>query len=192
MLKPTRQSFIPRGAVAVSDKRSSAVAYLYEDKGVYYGIGFHGRAQKPDWHYHFKNLASRERHIVEHFAGIQQREARQSELRAEARGFRHSYKIGDLFNNTWGYDQTNVNWYEVTAVRGQMIEIREIGTAYKETGFMCGKCSPLPGSYIGEPKWRRAQEGRVKVNHHQHASFVKPKMVAGVPTYEASYTSSYA
>ena len=38
----------------------------------------------------------------------------------------HGVKIGDVFVESWGYDQTNVDFYQVTRVMPKSVEIRAI------------------------------------------------------------------
>ena len=102
------------------------------------------------------------------------------------------YKIGDLFMRSWGYDQTNIDYYEVVAVSAKMVTVRTIAQKSIETGFMSGKTTPLPGTYTGKPKRCLAQDGHIKINSYAWAHYVKPEMVAGIPVYGTDYYSSYA
>ena len=41
----------------------------------------------------------------------------------------HSLKVGDIVDSSWGYDQTNVNFYQVIEVVGaHTVKIREIAS----------------------------------------------------------------
>jgi hypothetical protein len=42
-------------------------------------------------------------------------------------------EIGDIFYSSWGYDQTNIDFYKVIKKTAKMIEIREIGQVYMES-----------------------------------------------------------
>lgn len=55
------------------------------------------------------------------------------------------YKIDDVISSSWGYDQTNVDFYKVIAVKGSMIEIRQLSAETKEhnPGCMSGMISPV-------------------------------------------------
>ena len=66
-------------------------------------------------------------------------------------------KAGDIFYCSWGYDQTNIDFYEVVSVSGLTAEIRAINSSETEDGFMCGKSSPVPHSFSGEPMKKRIQ-----------------------------------
>lgn len=61
-------------------------------------------------------------------------------------------KVGDLFYSSWGYDQTNIDFYQVTAVKGKMIEAAQIGGKSTYDGPMNGHTSPVPNHFIGDPK----------------------------------------
>lgn len=39
----------------------------------------------------------------------------------------HTLKVGDILYSSWGYDQTNISWYQVTQLVGkQSVKIRKI------------------------------------------------------------------
>lgn len=188
----TREFYIPRGAVAVRDKQSSAVAYIYETNGTPYAAAFAGKGAKPVWHYRFKDAAAREKRIRALFEHYRTLEAAKAQKQAERRAWRHSYTVGDVFKASWGYDQTNIDYYEVVGLIGTtMLEVRELMQGREETLWAQGKCVPLPGQYRGASFRVRAQDGYFKVGHH-HARFQQPKIIGGVKTYEASHWTAYA
>lgn len=57
-------------------------------------------------------------------------------------------EVGDIFSSSWGYDQTNVDFFEVVRKTAKMIELREIGGRITETnpGGMSGQARPDPDS----------------------------------------------
>jgi len=77
-------------------------------------------------------------------------------LRRQAAKKPHTLKVGDILNTSWGYEQTSVEFYEVVAVSGVMVKLRQIAADTTETGFMSGVTIPYPGEFIGEPIRRRA------------------------------------
>ena len=46
------------------------------------------------------------------------------------------YKVGDVICNSWGYEQTNIDWYQVVKVGNKTIEIKEIHGAQVEGTMM--------------------------------------------------------
>jgi hypothetical protein len=68
------------------------------------------------------------------------------------------YKVGDIVTSSWGYDQTNVDFYKVTAVKNSMIEIRQLSQTTTEynPGCMSGSTSPVENEFHPDfPKTHR-------------------------------------
>lgn len=72
-------------------------------------------------------------------------------------------KVGDVFVESWGYDQTNVDYYEVVRVMPTMVEVRAI---YARTEGEGHKTRLLPdvGNFKTprESGWGGARYGEVK------------------------------
>lgn len=202
-MKMLREFYVPKNAIKISDKRSSAVCYLYMFNSKFGVVAFHGKAQKPDFNYTYGKEAPRNTRVKEFFEAWRAIEQRKADKTAERKAFVNPYKIGDLFRQSWGYDQTNINWFECIAVSGSMLTVREIAQERTNDGDMCGKCAPLPGAFLspryrnddtGQPIRCKAQDGGVKVGPHGHhwASHQPGELVAGVRVHRPSYWSSYA
>jgi hypothetical protein len=157
-------------------------------------MGFYGKAEKPSFHHSFRSVERRTQFVSEWFASIEQTDARKAERKANRKAFRHTLKVGDVLRSSWGYDQTNIDYYEVTALVGEhMIEAREIGAESSETGFMQGKCVPTPGNYTGPAKRYRPTEGNaVKVRSFAWARPVAYREVAGARVYSTDHWTAYA
>ena len=68
-------------------------------------------------------------------------------------------KIGDVFVYSWGYDQTNINFFQVIGKTKKSIKVREIRKVTEETGFMCGNATPIKNSFKNdEVKIKRPYE----------------------------------
>lgn len=165
-----RDFFVPKGSRKVCDKRSDAVAYLYEvpARQRVGAMVFFGQQAKPIWHYTFKDAAAREAAIRRAFEGRQAHDSAKAETKAK-RNQPHKLEVGHVLVSTWGYEQTNVDFYQVTrVVSPTMVEVRAIGyTVTREDGWMCGKAVPLLDKFTGEPTRHRVTWGdHVKVGHH--------------------------
>lgn len=187
--KHRREDYIPRGAIKFADRESSAIVYAYTAAmtGEPALMGFHGRAQKPDFNYRFPNAKARERYAQDHFKRFREWEAaRKPKGRQVA--------PGDVLKCSWGYDQTNVDYYQVTRLIGeQYVEVRELQTSASYEGQqMAGYVVPLPGEFVGEPLRRKADGDCVKISSCQYAFKVDPVMVGGVPTYQPARYTAYA
>jgi len=201
-MKNSKERFIPKGAQKIAYKLGDAVAYIYERNGAAYGLMFYGKQSKPVWHYKFKSEASRAAKIAEYFELRKKSVEAKKADKAERISWVPGFEIGDLFMSSWGYDQTNIDYYEVVAVSGKMLTLRKIASEAEEDGFMTGKCVPIPGQYISEPFKKLAQkgysgsgpkDGYISIASYANAYYMKPiEYVGKAPIYEASRYSSYA
>jgi hypothetical protein len=68
-------------------------------------------------------------------------------------------KIGSIFAMSWGYDQTNVNFFQVTRMSGKGVFVREIGQKGVENtqGFMCQRVIPIPDQFLDNSQWTAKQ-----------------------------------
>lgn len=69
---------------------------------------------------------------------------------------------GQIFDCQWGYEQTNVDFYEAQndAEVGRFVTLRKLKSrSLGEDSFMSGKCLPVPGEYEGEPFRRKVKDG---------------------------------
>ena len=55
---------------------------------------------------------------------------------------RAEVKVGDIFVCSWGYEQTNIDFYKITAVTGASVKYVSIGADRKYTGPMHGETTP--------------------------------------------------
>jgi hypothetical protein len=61
-------------------------------------------------------------------------------------------KVGDIFYSSWGYEQTNIDFYRVEAVKNQTITLKQMSSTRTYTGPMCGETVPDTGNVTGEAK----------------------------------------
>ncbi len=191
MLKFSPAQFLPRGAIKVSDKHSDARAFIYTStKGKPAAQVYYGKQSKPVEHSYYSNETRREQRIMELFEARQSRLVQTSYRRTELKEFIHAYKVGDIFYTSWGYDQTNCEFFEVTNVRGKHLILREIAQAAYDDASNAGKCSPLPGQYIGDPIRRIANSSHIKIDHVRRAWILSFSDIAGIRVYPSVRFSS--
>lgn len=68
-------------------------------------------------------------------------------------------KVGDIFYSSWGYDQTNVNFYEVTGLTGASVKVREVAQRVERSTPPQDYVVPVPGQYIGGEMTKRISGG---------------------------------
>jgi len=52
--------------------------------------------------------------------------------------------IGDIYVTSWGYDQTNIDYYKIVSVKNKTAKLVSIGQTCNYTGSMQGECMPDP------------------------------------------------
>jgi 5-hydroxyisourate hydrolase-like protein (transthyretin family) len=104
--------------------------------------------------YYFNDEQRRENWVKEQVANIKNRiEANiQSNTAKKEAAEKHTFKIGDCLYQSWGYDQTNIDFFEVVAVLPKSVKIRPISQIMVEgsEGFMCENVRPDNGNFTGE------------------------------------------
>ena len=64
-------------------------------------------------------------------------------------------KIGDIFEMSWGYDQTNVDYFQVVSLTPRGVYVREIGakSVPGTQGFMCQDVKPDKDNFLPRSSW---------------------------------------
>lgn len=71
----------------------------------------------------------------------------------------HHLQVGQILSSSWGYEQTNVNFYQIVEIRGKCkIILREINKVRDFQGSMHGTCVPVKDQFIGEEFARMADK----------------------------------
>lgn len=145
-----RRRFVPNDADMIWTHENGSAVYIHDVNGVLYGTAFTGTAGNPTWNYRFRTAENRAKTIDDFIASVAHHVDLVAARRAEKASWANPLKPGDILYTSWGYDQTNVEFYAVTRVSGKRVWIREIAATYTETGFMSGRTKPvLPIEYIG-------------------------------------------
>ena len=61
--------------------------------------------------------------------------------------------VGDVFKSSWGYGQTNVDFYQVTALTKKGVKVREIAGREVDKGMLTGETTPVKDAFTGEEKY---------------------------------------
>ena len=87
-------------------------------------------------------------------------------------------KAGDILRRSWGYDQTNIDYYRVTGLTpsGKSVRVQAIGTELVEArGPYGNKVRPDPAKPLGPARTKRWNDGwksgqyRVKITSYSSA-----------------------
>lgn len=179
-----RSFYLPpqmRGTSPLVPEGTDLEIYTWEERGVPYGMAFQGKAKKPLWNYSFRNEAQRKQRVDRTISDRQRTFAEKLKVREERKNFQHGLNIGDVLYSSWGYDQTNIDFYEVTKLMGKMIMMRPVAqkTVREEQGS--DWVVAAPGRFTGAALRKKPQgfgdSVSVKINSFSSASLWdgKPK-----------------
>lgn len=128
-----------------------------------------GKADKPLWFYNYRDESQREHQIQETIQYYQSRVDVKRKRLEERKQFQHGLQVGDILAGSWGYDQTNVNFYEIVGVPAlKMVLLREIASnVVKSDGSGSDYVIAVPGKYVG-PVLKKIPQGA-----GSHGAYVK-------------------
>lgn len=154
--------YIPNGSKELKDDH--CVVYLYDTvsnsgQERFIAIGYRGTAGRPAFHISYRTPEARLQSVNAWRMRVAQRVDERRERQEQRRNYQHTLEVGSILVSTWGYEQTNVDFYQVTEVNGKFVTIREIGKDSKETGWLQGDCRPVADSFVGDPLRRMVTQG---------------------------------
>jgi len=183
---PSRSLYIPShlrgGERAVDPEGTDLAIWTWEDTGKLYGVAFQGKSNKPLWYYGLKTEAARQRKVEETIADRKSQLKFKEERLQERKNFQHDIKVGDIFYTSWGYDQTNVNFYEVVALKDKAVVVREVASKTVREDRGVNYVVAVPKAYVGPPMTKIPQRGNYLKIGDQHA-----QRWDGKPKYETAF-----
>lgn len=211
MLK--RESLIMRQDSDIHNffKEFKGVAYLYpssQKSGAWSSCGFTGNRSKPDFRYWFTSKEDAQAYIqkwaVAQIKKELDKKQKREEKKSQASRMREFVSIGDVFVSSWGWDQTNIDYYKVVGFSGEstlrLIRIGSHNTQRDGSMSMCGVKTPDIHTEIGEVFTKRAEvsescmrNGKMEVSFNfssYRGARLKPKLEDG--TYSGDDYSFWA
>jgi len=147
MLHSTR--YIPTGYILLHEDEHCAV---YGSPDGLTAIAYHGKATHHDWYYRFSSPEARDTQIASYAEGWKKHAAAKIERAAARKIAANPFKVGDILYRTWGYDQTNVNFYEVVKTTKATVTVMEVAQDAKETGYLSGIAKAIAGAFRKDAK----------------------------------------
>jgi hypothetical protein len=89
-------------------------------------IVFKGKQSKPILYQKFRSDAQKRSALNEEIKGNRAWMEHKKKKQEERKSFSHGYKEGDFLYSSWGYEQTNVDFFQVIGLKGKSIIIREV------------------------------------------------------------------
>ncbi len=160
--------YIPTNALPI-EETGLGVVYVYPAAGKYGAIAYLPKAMKRSWHYTFKTDAALDQYIADWFDALRQRQSYIAENKAQ-RSKPHTFAVGDIVSNTWGYSMTIVDYYRVTKVSEHFVwlESLEKGGTENQSEPAIDTTSANPAEWTVRAATRDA--GLLNKSHRHNAS----------------------
>jgi hypothetical protein len=193
------RAMMPKDAERFSDDAGRWECYLCTYGERFSVISYLADAFNPTEHYTYKT-EEKARAAVAKFAIwaeeiAAERDKRKQQRRADM-DKPHGLQVGDIVRSSWGYDQTNTDYYQITKLCGaHTVEVRKVAQMSENTSFMSGVCVPVPGQFVSEAMRRTVDRyGSVNILRatYGRASKIEPTIAGGVKCYTPAGWSSYA
>jgi hypothetical protein len=119
-------------------------------------MGWLGKSAKPAFHFTFRTVERQAEYIATWLAdrttSFLAEDTRKAEKKARRATWEHGLTVGTILHYSWGYDQTQADFWQVVAVQGKAVLVREIQSRMVEGGgtAMAGYCLPCPGEWLNE------------------------------------------
>lgn len=120
----------------------------------YRAIFYIRKRSKPNWHYTFTSLEDMKKKINESISRIMYWEDMKQQRRQSRLQEVKKVKVGQLYSYSWGYEQTNVEFYQVIERIGKQFKMRQISRRCVESNGLSSMASyvvPIRDNFIGEP-----------------------------------------
>ena len=155
MCNLTIERYIPENSTEEKFDDIEFVVYSYEKDNTPIAIAYKGKSKKPHFHYRFQSVELRAAYIAGAAKEIrevkQSREKFKKEQKERETQESKNIKVDDIFIASWGYEQTNIDAYQVVSRTKNTVKLREIATrTVKDHGYVSADVEPVKDSFRSE------------------------------------------
>ena len=139
--------------IKFNGKKLGSVKFDKREDGKFIGVGYWGKSKKSFFYSLFNDMAELEIKIARFEGQLIEREKvaidRRNAQKLRNKAFKESIKVGSILCDSWGYEQTNVEFYEVLTMKGATITLKELSheNIKDSEGFMCSRVKPFTGEF---------------------------------------------
>ena len=162
------------------------IILTYEKGNIPFVAIWETKSDKPSFHYRYDNLglSARDEFIKERKQAADRREADQLKREKKYEDEKKQFVPGAILYSSWGWEQTNIDFYVILERKNDFVVIQEIGQQRKyESMGDRGTCTPDVSVKIGDPFRKKITKyASVNLNSYSHCGLYNNK-----PLYWSSY-----
>ena len=118
------------------------------------------RFPKPEFYYRFKNYENMIAFCEDYIGKIEKQQAEKERMKNEKKKavseFNHKFYEGQILYESWGYEQTNLRYYQIIGLKGKSVILQKIfKREVSQTSWASAMCEPVKNSFVGEPFIKR-------------------------------------
>lgn len=162
------------------------------DEDRYILLAFSGKRSDADVYKFFKNLEAAhdyaDRWAMGKINRLKEEEAQKEKQKSLTKRLQEFVKIDDVFYSSWGYEQTNVDYYKVVGFRGQStLLLQEIGAHRLDGNSTISSAEKTPDldHLIGEVFEKKAKVSQYSEDHPVLVRFTIDHQSASLKRKEA-------
>jgi len=122
------QRYVPAGAELVEEHAHLAQIYVYYSNGRPCAISYKGKQRKAEVNYAFSTAEKREDWIKRYTDQLQKDFDEKQQRKAAIKAFVCPWQVGDILNYSWGWEQTNQDFYQIVELKGKTVVLQSINT----------------------------------------------------------------
>lgn len=158
-------------------------------------MGFKGRSIKSAFYIRFNSIESKTSYVTNFVDRIVKQAQENAEMKAARKAKARDLQVGDVLVSSWGYEQTNVDYFQVIELVGKAsVKLQQIAKEknYESRGDS-GYCVPVLNTFCGEPFVKKVTDG-TRVTLTSYSSATKKECIStnGVKVFKPDFWSSYA
>ena len=185
--KLLNKRFIPANSKEIVFEKANAVVYKGLDSTIL--VGYIGKRTKHEFYYSFKTVEARDNFLDKWVKDREQSEQEIKRIKQERKELKskpHTMKVGDIMYSSWGYDQTNVDFYQVVGVAKNTVKLTEIQSSIRDSGYMSGYVKPVKDAFVSDEVISKRLDG------HNYGSLSSFQCLSPYKDGEELYCSWYA
>ena len=107
-------------------------------------------------YYKYRRFSDMAQAIVNVYSNVQSREEYKQKRKEELKQMVHPFEVGDIMYDSWGYEQTNIDFYQVVKTSDKSVWLRPIaGEQVSQTGPFSANVKPIKNEFIGDDVMRK-------------------------------------
>lgn len=179
-MKTKYERFIPEGYVQFKPElgdypKDMFACYVNAKQKQPVAIFYAGKQSKPTWHYRFNSIEELQKKINESIKRLMSWHEMKEDRKLKKKEDISKIKVGDLFSSSWGYEQTNVDFYQVVSVKGKSFTIKQIKSrtidgSEKDYNGMADRRCAVKDAFLDEEKYPPMTKRSLKLTSYSWLS----------------------